>query len=59
MSVGRRKVHVYDVTDGGSSLSEKKVIDGHLKAVHALAPVNDGTKLASETLAMLYMGFGR
>jgi WD40 repeat protein len=41
------KIHVYDVTDGGSSLSEKKVIDAHLKQVHAVALSNDGTKLAS------------
>jgi WD40 repeat protein len=41
------KVHVYDVTDEGASLSEKKVIDAHLKGVHSLALSNDGTKLAS------------
>jgi len=43
-------VHVYDVTDGGASLSETKVIDAHLQPVHALALSNDGTKLASGDL---------
>jgi WD40 repeat protein len=53
---GRRKVHVYDVTDLGL-LSEKKVIDG-IQNSNALA-LSTTEPLASEMLAMLYMGCGR